>query len=295
MDFDQLKTSSSGFDKLTKALEENLNPEDSKKQNKYQDERLWKPELDKTGNGYAVLRFLPATSGEDMTCVRLWSHAFQGPGGWYIENSLTTLGHKDPVSEENTRLWNTGVESDKGIARNRKRKLSYYSNVLIVSDPTHPENEGQVKLFKFGKKIFDKITEAMQPEFDDETPINPFDFWKGANFKLKIRKVDGFWNYDKSEFEGVSAIADNDDNIKAIWEKQYPLKPFLDASNFKSYEELKEKLNRVITGTKSTDTVENVDLPSTSTGTVKSKDGASTAPASESDDTLDYFSKLAEE
>lgn len=295
MDFESLKTSSSGFDKLTKALEENLNPEDSKKSNKYQDERLWKPELDKTGNGYAVLRFLPATSGEDMPWVRLWSHAFQGPGGWYIENSLTTLGHKDPVSEENTRLWNTGVESDKGIARNRKRKLSYYSNVLIVSDPTHPENEGQVKLFKFGKKIFDKITEAMQPAFEDETPINPFDFWKGANFKLKIRKVDGFWNYDKSEFEGVSAIADNDDNIKAIWEKQYPLKPFLDASNFKSYEELKEKLNRVITGTKSTDTVENVDLPSTSTGTVKSQDGTSKATASESDDTLDYFSKLAEE
>ena len=295
MDFESLKTSSSGFDKLTKALEENLNPEDSKKQNKYQDERLWKPELDKTGNGYAVLRFLPATSGEDMPWVRLWSHAFQGPGGWYIENSLTTLGHKDPVSEENTRLWNTGVESDKGIARNRKRKLSYYSNVLIVSDPAHPENEGQVKLFKFGKKIFDKITEAMQPEFDDETPINPFDFWKGANFKLKIRKVDGFWNYDKSEFEGVSAIADNDDSIKAIWEKQYPLKPFLDADNFKSYEELKEKLNRVIPGPKSTDTVENVDLPSTSTGTVQSKDSASTASASDSDDTLDYFSKLAEE
>ena len=295
MDFEALKTSSSGFDKLTKALEENLNPEDSKKQNKYQDERLWKPELDKTGNGYAVLRFLPATSGEDMPWVRLWSHAFQGPGGWYIENSLTTLGHKDPVSEENTRLWNTGVESDKGIARNRKRKLSYYSNVLIVSDPAHPENEGQVKLFKFGKKIFDKITEAMQPAFEDETPINPFDFWKGANFKLKIRKVDGFWNYDKSEFEGVSAIADNDDSIKAIWEKQYPLKPFLDASNFKSYEELKEKLNRVITGTKTTETVENVDLPSTSTAKVQSNDSASTATASESDDTLDYFSKLAEE
>jgi hypothetical protein len=296
MDFDQLKTSSSGFDKLTKALEENLNPEDSKKSNKYQDERLWKPELDKTGNGYAVLRFLPATSGEDMPWVRLWSHAFQGPGGWYIENSLTTLGHKDPVSEENTRLWNTGVESDKGIARNRKRKLSYYANVYVVSDPTHPENEGQIKLFKFGKKIFDKITEAMQPAFEDETPINPFDFWKGANFKLKIRKVDGFWNYDKSEFEGTSAIADNDDNIKAIWEKQYPLKPFLETSNFKSYEELKEKLNRVITGTKSTSSVENVDLPSTSTGTVKSQDSAPIASAtSESDDTLDYFSKLAEE
>ena len=189
MDFESLKTSSSGFDKLTKALEENLNPEDSKNKNKYQDERLWKPELDKTGNGYAVLRFLPATSGEDMPWVRLWSHAFQGPGGWYIENSLTTLGHKDPVSEENTRLWNTGVESDKGIARNRKRKLSYYSNVLIVSDPAHPENEGQVKLFKFGKKIFDKITEAMQPEFDDETPINPFDFWKGATSNLKLERL----------------------------------------------------------------------------------------------------------
>tara|TARA_Y100001937_G_C7112770_1_gene328572 strand:+ start:529 stop:1416 length:888 start_codon:yes stop_codon:yes gene_type:complete len=295
MDFESLKTSSSGFDKLTKALEENLSPEDSKNKNKYQDDRLWKPELDKTGNGYAVLRFLPATQNEDMPWVRLWSHAFQGPGGWYIENSLTTLGHKDPVSEENTRLWNTGAESDKQVARNRKRKLSYYSNVLIVSDPAHPENEGQVKLFKFGKKIFDKITEAMQPAFEDETPINPFDFWKGANFKLKIRKVDGFWNYDKSEFEGVSAIADNDDSIKAIWEKQYPLKPFLDASNFKSYEELKEKLNRVITGTKTTDTVENVDLPSTSTSSVKSNDGASKATASDSDDTLDYFSKLAEE
>ena len=295
MDFDQLKTSSSGFDKLTKALEENLNPEDSKKSNKYQDERLWKPELDKTGNGYAVLRFLPATSGEDMPWVRVWSHAFQGPGGWYIENSLTTLGHKDPVSEENTRLWNTGVESDKGIARNRKRKLSYYSNVLVVSDPTHPENEGQVKLFKFGKKIFDKITEAMQPQFEDESPINPFDFWKGANFKLKIRKVDGFWNYDKSEFEGVSAIAENDEDIKAIWEKQYPLNPFLEPSNFKSYEELTEKLNRVITGTKTQETVEHVDLPSTSTASVSAKENASKASATESDDTLDYFSKLAEE
>ena len=296
MDFESLKTSSSGFDKLTKALEENLSPEDSKNKNKYQDDRYWKPELDKTGNGYAVLRFLPATADEDMPWVRIWNHAFQGTGGWYIENSLTTLGHKDPVSEENTRLWNTGSESDKGIARNRKRKLSYHANVLIVSDPTHPENEGQVKLFKFGKKIFDKITEAMQPAFEDETPINPFDFWKGANFKLKIRKVDGFWNYDKSEFEGTSPIAENDDNIKAIWEKQYPLKPFLEASNFKSYEELKEKLNRVITGSKITDTVENVDLPSTSAGTVKSNDSASIASAtSESDDTLDYFSKLAED
>ena len=298
MDFESLKTSSSGFDKLTKALEENLSPEDSKNKNKYQDDRLWKPELDKTGNGYAVLRFLPATSGEDMPWVRLWSHAFQGPGGWYIENSLTTLGHKDPVSEENTRLWNTGVESDKGIARNRKRKLSYYANVYVVSDPTHPENEGQVKLFKFGKKIFDKITEAMQPEFADETPINPFDFWKGANFKLKIRKVDGFWNYDKSEFEAVSPVKGDDQEIKTIWAQQYPLKPFLDPSNFKTYDELKEKLNRVITGTgNSGETVEDVDLPpenSSKTITEKSPVNAM-SEASDGDDTLDYFSKLAQE
>ena len=261
MDFESLKQSSSNFDAITKALETKLSPEDQSNKNKYQDDRLWKPELDKTGNGYAVIRFLPASNGEDMPWQRVWSHAFQDKGGWYIENSLTTLNHKDPVSEENTRLWNTGVDSDKEIARKRKRKLSYYSNIFIVSDPKHPENEGKVFLFKFGKKIFDKITEAMQPAFEDEKPINPFDFWKGANFKLKIRKVDGYWNYDKSEFEGVSQLKESDEDIKAIWEKQYPLKPFVDPSNFKTYDELKEKLNRVITGTQSTTTVDEVDLP----------------------------------
>ena len=176
MDFETLKSSSSNFDKLTKALETNLNPEDNSNKNKYQDDRFWKPELDKTGNGYAVIRFLPAVEGEDLPWQRVWSHAFQGTGGWYIENSLTTLNQKDPVSEENTRLWNTGVDSDKEIARKRKRKLSYYSNILVVSDPKHPENEGKVFLYKFGKKIFDKVTEAMQPAFEDEAAINPFDF-----------------------------------------------------------------------------------------------------------------------
>ena len=248
MDFETLKSSSSNFDKLTKALESNLNPEDQSNKNKYQDDRFWKPELDKTGNGYAVIRFLPAVSGEDLPWQRVWSHGFQGPGGWYIENSLTTLNQKDPVSEENTRLWNTGVDSDKEIARKRKRKLSYYSNILVVSDPKHPENEGKVFLYKFGKKIFDKITEAMQPAFEDEAAINPFDFWKGANFKLKIRKVDGYWNYDKSEFESVSTLAENDDKIKSIWSTQHALKPFLAADNFKTYDELKEKLNRVLSG-----------------------------------------------
>jgi hypothetical protein len=293
MDFETLKSSSSGFDKLTKALEQNLNPEDQSNKNKYQDDRFWKPELDKTGNGYAVIRFLPAVSGEDLPWQRVWSHAFQDKGGWYIENSLTTLNQKDPVSEENTRLWNTGVDSDKEIARKRKRKLSYYSNILIVSDPKHPENEGKVFLFKFGKKIFDKITEAMQPAFEDEAAINPFDFWKGANFKLKIRKVDGYWNYDKSEFETPTTVASDDNAIKEIWAKQYALKPFLAPDNFKTYDELKEKLNRVIAGTRKTETVDNADLPPQSNGSAKSINNS--VDASDDDDTMSYFSKLAED
>jgi hypothetical protein len=295
MDFEALKQSSSNFDKLTKAIEANLGSE-NKEQNKskYQDDRFWKPELDKTGNGYAVIRFLPAVEGEDLPWQRVWSHAFQDVGGWYIENSLTTLGQKDPVSEENTRLWNTGLDSDKEIARKRKRKLSYYANVLVQSDPKHPENEGKVFLFKFGKKIFDKITEAMQPAFEDEKPVNPFDFWKGANFKLKIRKVDGYWNYDKSEFEAVSPVAEDDEKIKSIWKQQHALKPFLDPSNFKTYDELKEKLNRTITGVRSTTTADKVDLPPQNNSSVKSNEVASTS-ASDDDDTLSYFSKLAEE
>ena len=293
MDFETLKSSSSNFDKLTKALETNLNPEDQSNKNKYQDDRLWKPELDKTGNGYAVIRFLPAVQGEELPWQRVWSHAFQGPGGWYIENSLTTLNQKDPVSEENTRLWNTGVDSDKEIARKRKRKLSYYANILVVSDPKHPENEGKVFLYKFGKKIFDKITEAMQPAFEDEAAINPFDFWKGANFKLKIRKVDGYWNYDKSEFEGVSALAESDDKIKEVWSKQHALKPFLAADNFKTYDELKEKLNRVLSGARKTETVDNADLPPQNNGSEKSMNDS--VDASDDDDTMSYFSKLAED
>jgi len=190
MSFANLKRSRSNFDKLTKELEKVSTPTTSL--NRSQDDRFWKPELDKSGNGYAVIRFLPQIEGEELPWARVWSHAFQGPGGWYIENSLTTLGQKDPVSEENTKLWNSGSDADKEIARKRKRKLSYFTNILIVSDPKHPEHEGKTFLYKFGKKIFDKITEAMKPEFEDEKAINPFDFWAGANFKLKIRKVDGY-------------------------------------------------------------------------------------------------------
>ena len=265
------------------------------------DERLWKLEVDKAGNGYAVIRFLPAPDGEELPWAKLYSHAFQGPGGWYIENSLTTLGQKDPVSEYNRLLWNSGVDADKDLARKQKRKLTYISNIYVVKDPTNPQNEGKVFLYKFGKKIFDKLTAAMQPEFEDEEAIDPFDFWKGANFKLKLRKVDGYWNYDKSEFEGVSQIKESDDDIKAIWEKQYALKPFVAADNFKSYDELKSKLHRVISGSQSTETVETADLPPAEPAApVKSAEVAQPSSSEmkiddSDDDTLDYFSKLAEE
>ena len=294
-----LKRSKSNLDTLVSELAKVAEPQ---KQQSYQDDRFWKPELDKSGNGYAVFRFLPAVQDEDLPWARLWSHAFQGPGGWLIENSLTTLNKKCPISEANTLLWNSGVEADKEIARKRKRKLSYYANILIVSDSKHPENEGQVKLYRFGKKIFDKITEAMKPEFEDETPINPFDFWEGANFKLKIRKVDGYWNYDKSEFEGPSAVFDNDEAIEELWNKQYPLKPFLAPENFKSYDELKAKLDRVLTGVRNTGTAEDVAVPpATETNvpnvekTVSSPSTPTTKTDDDTDETLSYFSKLAEE
>ena len=243
MSLAQLKKSNSLDQLLGAAVAENKSPE----KKSYVDERLWKPELDKSGNGYAVIRFLPAVDGENMPWAKIWNHAFQGPTGqWYIENSLTTLNQNDPVSEMNSAYWNSGVESDKEIARRQKRKLQYFSNIYVVSDSRHPEHEGKVFLFRYGKKIFDKIMEAMQPAFDDEEPINPFDFWKGANFKLKIRKVDGFWNYDKSEFEAPSALFDNDDDIEEVWNKQYALSEFTASTNFKSYDELKTRLNRFL-------------------------------------------------
>ena len=295
-----LKRSKSNLDTLIGELNKVAEPQSQKQS--YSDDRFWKPELDKSGNGYAVFRFLPAVKNEDLPWARLWSHAFQGPGGWYIENSLTTLNKKDPVSESNSLLWNSGVDADKEIARKRKRKLSYIANVLIINDAKHPENEGQVKLFKFGKKIFDKITEAMKPEFEDEKPINPFDFWEGANFKLKIRKVDGYWNYDKSEFDSPTAIASNDEAIEEIWNKQYALKPFLAPENFKSYDELKSKLDKVLSGVRNTGTAEDVAIPpaaQVSKPDVVAETVSAPTPAvaedEDSDETLSYFSKLAEE
>ena len=210
------------------------------------DERLWKPEMDKTGNGFAVIRFLPAPEGEELPWAKMYSHAFQGPGGWYIENSLTTIGQKDPLGEYNRELWNSGSEANKEIVRKQKRKLSYYSNIYVVKDPTNPQNEGKVFLFKYGKKIFDKIMESMQPEFEDETPINPFDFWQGANFKLKIVKKDGYWNYDKSEFGSVEPLLNDDDALETIWKKQYSLTAITAPDQFKSYEELERRMKMVL-------------------------------------------------
>ena len=210
------------------------------------DDRFWKLEVDKSQNGYAVIRFLPAPDGEDLPFVKMYSHAFQGPGGWYIENSLTTLGQKDPVSEYNTLLWNNGTDAGKDQARKQKRKLSYISNIYVVKDPANPENEGKTFLFKYGKKIFDKLTEAMQPEFEDEEAIDPFDFWQGANFKLKAKNVAGYRNYDSSEFSRPQALLDDDDAMEAIWKREHSLEEFTAKDQFKTYDELKTRLDRVL-------------------------------------------------
>ena len=296
MSLDTLKKSNS-LDKILAAVEKESAPVEKQS---YVDERLRKPELDKSGNGYAIIRFLPAPDGEEMPWVKLWNHAFQGPTGkWYIENSLTTLNQKDPVSEYNSKLWNSGVESDKEIARKQKRKLQYYSNIYVVSDPKHPENEGKVFLFRYGKKIYEKVMEALQPQFEDETPVNPFDFWEGANFKLKIRKVDGYWNYDKSEFDSASKLNEDDSELDKIWKSEYSLKDFLAASNFKTYDELKNRLDDVLTGSQSTSgSAENVELDDTPEVDVEDKqyvDNVVKTTSTESDDSLDYFQKLAKE
>jgi len=271
------------------------------------DERLWKPELDKSGNGFAVIRFLPAPDKEEIPWAKLYTHAFQGPGGWYIENSLTTVGGKDPVSDYNRELWNSGNESDKDTVRKQKRKLSYYSNIYVVKDPTNPANEGKVFLFKYGKKIFDKIMEAMQPEFEDESPINPFDFWQGANFKLKIVKKDGFWNYDKSEFDSVAPLLDDDDALEAIWKKEYSLAAVTAADQFKSYEDLERRLkyvlgkkpaqSRFIPDEELEDESEGYNSRSVAEETVTkavSTPTPSTTVDKDEDDALSYFQKLAE-
>jgi hypothetical protein len=231
---------------LESLISETVKLNGNAEQSRGDDDRFWKPTVDKAGNGYAVIRFLPAPAGEDMPFVRVFNHGFQGTGGWYIEDSLTTIGKKDPVSEHNTMLWNSGVESNKDLARKQKRRLTYISNIYVVSDPSAPENEGKVFLYKYGKKIWDKINDQMNPQFQDETPVNPFDLWEGASFKLKIRQVEGYRNYDKSEFESQAALLDDDAELEGVWKSEGSLSEFIDPKNFKSYEELEAKLNRVL-------------------------------------------------
>lgn len=291
MSFATLKrNSANSFDKLTKEIEKIASSEGGA------DERFWKPELDKSGNGYAVIRFLPAPAGEDVPWAKVWSHAFQGPGGWYIENSLTTLNKKDPVGEMNRQLWNSGSDRDKEIARKQKRKLSYYSNIYVVKDPTRPENEGKVFLYKYGKKIHDKIVEAMQPAFADEKPINPFDFWTGADFKLKIRKVDGYWNYDKSEFSDPAVLAGfDDDQLEVIYNKLNPLSEFTDDKNFKTYEELQTRLNAVLNAKPVTRVDRETAEDEEEFQVEQTISRSVTTESDDEDDALSYFARLAEE
>ena len=261
------------------------------------DERLWKLEVDKAGNGYAVIRFLPAPNGEELPWVKVWSHAFQGPGGWYIENSLTTLGGKDPVSEYNRLLWNSGNDADKDLARKQKRKLSYISNIYVVKDPTNPQNEGKVFLYKFGKKIFDKITAAMQPEFEDEEAIDPFDFWAGANFKLKAKNVAGYRNYDSSEFAATGALLEDDDALEALWKKQYSLSEFTAADQFKSYDDLQKRLDQVLNASRPKVAPEVADEEveiKTAQPELVTASPIVNSPKDD-DDALSYFQRLAEE
>ncbi len=264
------------------------------------DERVWKPEVDKAGNGFAVIRFLPAPEGEEYPWAKVYTHAFQGTGGWLIDNCLTTINQSCPICEANRELWNTGSKSNQEIVRQRKRKLSYYSNIYVVSDKAHPENEGKVFLFKYGKKIFDKISAAMKPEFDDETPIDPFDFWSGANFKVKITKKDGYWNYDKSEFESQGTLGNYDDDVlEGIWKKAYSLEEFVKPDAFKNYEQLDTRLKSVL-GKKQIKQDESYETEDDNRGSfeeeiVTSKTSSRSIESDDEDDTLSYFQRLAEE
>ena len=289
--FANLKRGRSDLAKLTKAIEATSQPAEAGSKD---DTRFWQPEVDKAGNGMAVIRFLPAPAadGDDaLPWVRVFSHGFQGPGGWFIDNCLTTINEKCPVCEHNNTLWNSGIEANKDIARKQKRKLSYVANIMVISDPSNPANEGQVRLYKFGKKIFDKITEAMNPDFADETPVNPFDMWEGANFKLKIRNVEGYRNYDKSEFASKSAIFEGDDEkLEQLWKSEFGLKEFSEKKQFKPYEQLKSRLDKVLgfegNVAPKTKAIDNLD-------TLKEEDVPFDTSSVEDED-LDYFKSLAE-
>jgi hypothetical protein len=306
MDISALRKSrSNDFSKILGEFDKISNPS-SEGTKSYEDDRFWQPEVDKAGNGYAVIRFLPRVEGDEFPWVRVFSHGFQGPTGkWYIENSLTTLGENDPVGELNSKLWNSGSEANKEIARKQKRRLTYIANVLIINDPAHPELNGQVKLFKFGKKIFDKIMDKARPTFEDEKPVLVFDLWEGCNFKLKIRKVDGYRNYDKSEFESPTALFDGEeDKLLELVGRQYKLSEFTDRKNFKTYEELARRLNAVLnpdgagTATAASMVEEEEEVAPAPTLKAVSSRPAPSKPApsldeDDEDDAMSYFQKLA--
>lgn len=296
--FADIKKSSRGeLTKLTEQLKK-LNPTESGSG----DNRFWYPDVDKAGNGFAVIRFLCSAPNEDVPFVRIFNHAFKGPTGkWYIEKSLTTLGKNDPVGEYNTKLWNSTTDDSSPArkqARDQKRKLTYISNIVVIKDPANPSNEGKVFLFKYGKKIFDKLNEAMNPQFADEKPLNPFDLWEGANFKIKIRQVEGYRNYDKSEFDDPGALSNDDDELEKIWKSEYPLQEFIDPSTFKEYDLLKKKLNEVLNLSVQNDLYEDA-VPSAAPPrlkTVSAKEAVEeTATVEDDDEDLSYFKKLADE
>lgn len=307
MSFDKLKKNrTKSLEKLTDQLSKIA----SKGYSNPDEGKYWKPTRDSAGNGFAIIRFLPAPDGEDMPFTRIWDHGFQGPGGWYIENSLTTLGQDDPVSEFNSKLWNSGVEADKEQARKQKRRLHYIANVYIIKDSGNPENEGKVFLFKFGKKIFDKLNDLMNPSFEDEQPVNPFDFWEGANFRLKIRQFEGYANYDKSEFDSPSALFEDDSKLEEVYKQEHSLAEITDPKNFKTYDELHAKLYRVLglTGdagkranaasSAESDLDEDLDvskLGKTADAPSMKEDTSSSADTttSEDDDDLEFFKNLA--
>ena len=282
------KNRSADLEKLNQSIEKINNPKNNFSR---EDERFWKAELDKSGSGYAVIRFLPSPENEDMPYVRVFNHGFQGPGGWYIENSLTTIGQKDPLAEYNSTLWNSGIEANKEIARKQKRRLTYFSKIYVVEDKANPQNEGKVFLFRYGKKIFDMISSMANPEFEDETQVDVFNLWDGANFKLKIRKLDGYSNYDKSEFVTAAPLFEDDDKLEAVWKQQHSLEEFVNESNFKSFDELKSRLD-VVLGKVETPAMS---APSSVEDTSAPFDGGEPITSeSSNDDNLDYFKKLAE-
>jgi hypothetical protein len=306
MSFEALKKNrgSKSLEKLSSQLEK-IN---SKGYSNADDGKYWKPSKDSAGNGFAIIRFLPAPDGEDMPFIKIWDHGFQGPGGWYIENSLSSINKPDPVGELNSKLWNSGIEKDKEIARKQKRRLKYVSNIYVIKDSSNPENDGKVFLFAYGKKIWDKLNDLMNPSFEDENPVNPFDLWEGANFKLKIRQFEGYPNYDKSEFDSPSALFDDDEKLEKVWKATHSLQEILDPKNFKTYEELQAKLHKVlgITGdtarrsaaaeTAEDDLDEDLDMSKLGKAeapkTSKEEDITSNV-SDEDDDDLEFFKKLA--